>query len=56
MLGTTPFMTQALFIRLYWLLRNSAHVLQSWSDRFISNIKIQLEMSKEVVLQTACHP
>jgi hypothetical protein len=37
------------FRRLYWLLRNTARMLTSWADRFISNVKTQLEMAKEVV-------
>jgi hypothetical protein len=35
--------------RLDWLLRNTARVLKSWSDRCIGNIRSQLEVAKEVV-------
>jgi hypothetical protein len=32
-----------------WLLRNTTHCLTSWSDRFIGNIRLQLELDKEVI-------
>jgi hypothetical protein len=32
-----------------WLLRNTTRFLKSWSDRFIGNVRIQLELAKEVV-------
>lgn len=37
------------FKRLDWLLRNTARVLQSWSSRFVGNIRTQLEIAKEVL-------
>jgi hypothetical protein len=37
------------FKRLDWLLRNSAHFLKSWNDRFVRNVRLQLEIAKEVV-------
>jgi hypothetical protein len=37
------------FKRLDWLLRNSAHFLKSWNDRFVGNVRLQLEIAKEVV-------
>jgi hypothetical protein len=39
------------FYRLDWLLRNSACFLKSWSDRYVGNVRSQLEITKEVVLQ-----
>jgi hypothetical protein len=39
------------FRRLDCLLHNKARFLQSWSDRSIDNIKMQLVVAKEVVLQ-----
>jgi hypothetical protein len=35
--------------RLDWLLRNTLRVLKSWSDKFIGNVRVQLEVAKEVV-------
>jgi hypothetical protein len=37
------------FKRLDWLLRNSARFLKSWNDRFVGNVRLQLEITKEVV-------
>jgi hypothetical protein len=37
------------FRRLDWLLRNTAKMLKSWSDRLIGSILVQLEVAKEVV-------
>lgn len=37
------------FCRLDWLLRNTARSLQSWSQRFVGNVWIQLEITKEVI-------
>lgn len=37
------------FRRLDWLLRNTSRALQSWSQRCIGNIRIQLEIAKEVI-------
>jgi hypothetical protein len=34
-----------------WLLRKTARALRSWSDRSIRNIRLQLELAKEVVLR-----
>jgi hypothetical protein len=34
-----------------WLLRNTARVLRSWSDRFIGNVRLQLVIAQEVVLR-----
>jgi hypothetical protein len=34
-----------------WLLHNTARFLQSWSDRYVGSIGIQVEISKEVVLR-----
>jgi hypothetical protein len=39
------------FRRLDWLLRNSTCMLKSWSDRTISNVRLQLEIVKEVLHQ-----
>jgi hypothetical protein len=39
------------FHRLDWLLRNTICVLQSWSDRKIGNIRMQLAVVKEVLHQ-----
>jgi hypothetical protein len=33
------------------MLRNTARALRSWSDRSIGNIRMQLELTKEVVLR-----
>jgi hypothetical protein len=38
-----------LWHRLDWLMRNMAHFLNSWIDRFIGNDRIQLEIAKKVV-------
>jgi hypothetical protein len=32
-----------------WLLRNAARFLQSWSDRSVDNVQLQLAIAKEVV-------
>jgi hypothetical protein len=32
-----------------WLLRNTAHFLKSWNDRFFGNVRLQLEIAREVV-------
>jgi hypothetical protein len=37
------------FHRLDWLLKNTTKMLKSWSDRLIGNIRVQLEVAKEVV-------
>jgi hypothetical protein len=37
------------FHRLDWLLRNTARLLKSWSDKSVGNIRIQLEVVKEVI-------
>jgi hypothetical protein len=37
------------FKQLDWLFHNTAHVLKSWSDRFLGNVRMQLEIAKEVV-------
>jgi hypothetical protein len=42
------------FRRLDWLLQNTARVLRSWSDCFISNIRLQVAMAHEVVLRLEC--
>jgi exonuclease III len=42
------------FHRLDWLLQNTARVLRSWSDCFISNIRLQVAMAHEVVLRLEC--
>jgi hypothetical protein len=34
-----------------WLLRSTARVLRSWSDRFIRNVRLQLAIAQEVVLR-----
>jgi hypothetical protein len=39
------------FHRLDWLFRNTVPALKSWSDRFVGNICIQLEVAKAVVAQ-----
>jgi hypothetical protein len=41
----------SVFRCLDWLLRNSVHVLKSWSDRIIGNVRLQLEITKEVLHQ-----
>jgi hypothetical protein len=33
-----------------WLLRNTAKMLTSWNDCFIGNIRMQLEVAKEVLV------
>jgi hypothetical protein len=38
-----------MFQRLDWMLRNTTRTLRSWSDRFIENICMQLELAKEIV-------
>jgi hypothetical protein len=43
--GVTPFQ------KLDWLFRNTAWFLKSWSDHRVSNLKLQLEIAKEVVLR-----
>jgi hypothetical protein len=35
--------------RMDWLLRNTSRVLNSWSNRFIGSVRIQLEVAKEVI-------
>jgi hypothetical protein len=35
--------------RLDWLLQNTARMLKSWSDKHIGNVRMQLEVAKEVV-------
>jgi hypothetical protein len=45
-----PLQRASPFCRLDWLLRNMAHVLQSWSTRFVGSIRMQLAITKEVVL------
>jgi hypothetical protein len=42
------------FHHLDWLLRNTARVLRSWSDCFISNIRLQVAMAQEVVICLEC--
>jgi hypothetical protein len=42
------------FRHLEWLLWNMTRVLQSWSDWFIGNIRLQLTMAQEVVLRLEC--
>jgi hypothetical protein len=37
------------FARLDWLLRNTARFLKSWNDHHVGNIKLQLEICKEVL-------
>lgn len=37
------------FQRLDWLLRNTARMLQSWNARSIGNVRLQLEIAKEVL-------
>lgn len=32
-----------------WSLRNMARALQSWSQRFVGNIKLQLAIAKEII-------
>jgi hypothetical protein len=49
--GHCPLVGVSPFRRLDWLLRNMTCVLQSWSDRCIGNVKMQLEIAKEVVLK-----
>jgi hypothetical protein len=44
------------FCRLDWLHRNMMHVLQSWSDRCVGNVKRQLDIAKEVVLRLESDP
>jgi exonuclease III len=34
-----------LFKRLDWLLRNSARFLKSWNDRFVGNVRLQMEIA-----------
>jgi hypothetical protein len=38
------------FRRLDWLFRNTVRFLKSWSDHFVGNVRLQLEVAKEVVL------
>jgi hypothetical protein len=35
--------------RLDWLLRNTARCQKSWSDHFIGNVRVQLEVTKEII-------
>jgi hypothetical protein len=44
-----PLWDASQFRRLDWLLRNLARMLKSWSDRTIGNIRVQLEVAKEVM-------
>jgi hypothetical protein len=37
------------FHRLDWLLRNTSQFLKSWSDRFVGNVHLQLQIAREVV-------
>jgi hypothetical protein len=37
------------FMRLDWLLQNTARFLKSWSDHFLGNVGSRLEIAKEVV-------
>jgi hypothetical protein len=37
------------FKQLDWLFRNTTKSLKNWSDRFIGSIRLQLEITKEVV-------
>jgi hypothetical protein len=37
------------FKRIELLLHNTARVLNSWSDRFVGNVRMQLEIAREVV-------
>jgi hypothetical protein len=44
------------FQHLDWLFRNMARFLKSWSDSCVGNIRIELEVAKEIVLclEMAC--
>jgi hypothetical protein len=46
-----PLQSASPFRRLDWLLRNTARVLQSWSDKIVGIIGLQLAMAKDVLLQ-----
>jgi hypothetical protein len=48
-----PFRNASPFQCLDWLFRNTARVLQSWSDRFIGNVRLQLEIAKGLQLEIA---
>jgi hypothetical protein len=37
------------FCKLDWFMHNTTQFMKSWSDRFIGNIRVQLEIAKEVV-------
>jgi hypothetical protein len=39
----------SLFARLDWLLCNTVRCLKGWSDRTIGSIRLQLEMTKEIM-------
>jgi hypothetical protein len=39
------------FMRFDWLLRNITKCLKSWNDRTIGNIRLELEIMKEIVLR-----
>jgi hypothetical protein len=39
------------FCHLDWLLRHTAKALQSWSERFIGNVWVQLVIANDLVLQ-----